>query len=1315
MKPRPLFFALAASLTGIASSATFTWNNGITAVWNSDNWGGGTPNAAGDIARYTSTTDNATTTLNVNATVGQLLGNNPGKLWTINPGGGVLTLDNTGGSNNVFGNANAAISATAAAADGEAIRVGVPILIANTDLDIGSTNGGMTVPGSISASTNRTLTLRNNVTQVNRHVVVSGNIGLSGTGTIALVNSGTKATNIPDTSSSSGVLLSGILGTQVTGITHNGPGGLFITGVNRFTGPISISSASTPAMLGISSDAALGNAANVLTLDNAVLGNLVVAGSNTAYSTGGNVNLPATRSIVLGAGGGALRAGYSNLVTVNGVISGTGNLDRTDGSILALNGANTYTGITRLGGGTTRVSAINNGGVAGNLGAASNSAANLVFTAASTVHYVGATASTDRSFTLNTGITGIWDVLRADANLTLSGSVPTSTGGLTKNGQGVLTLSGANLYTGTTTVNFGTLAVTGTLASPLLIGGATLTGSGTTTGNITFNNVAGVGILASPSGITAVRGANLVLNGTTDIYTSQLGDYTAGGSGAVNVLRYTGTQSGTGAFIPQTNYRSGLLTNASGAVTLEYKAEAKTWSATTGGTWDLNTSTPWTGTADSLFFWGDAVTFGDTAADQTVTLAGNLAPSAIVVNNAANTYTFAGTGTIRGSTSILKSGAGTLALNNTGASTFTGGVIISSGTVTTNQGTGTSFANTSIVLGDANTAANAVAFLTNGTTANATLAKPIIVTPQGTGTATIGTAAASADSVSFTALHLYRPTILRNGATAANRVNFRNIAGSVGTLTIGAPATSGNRVVFEAGDNYFTGDLVINSNAVLQLGTAGTVFDTIPDGSNVTVNGTLNLSFSSVGETINGLNGSGSIGTNSSTNNTLTIGAANGGGTFSGQITQGGTGSPALSLRKVGTGTQILSGSTGNNYSGTTTVDGGTLTLSKSGGFGNGTCSVGLGNLTVNPGATVTTTVPFGIDGRNASTGTRTVTINGGTVNLAGSEYIQNIVLIGGTLNCPTAANDFLRAPGNGLNISSNAAPVTSTVNNKVDMTNSSLTVTAADGPAAIDLEFTGAISQNTGAGSGARTLTKNGAGTARFSGAHSYTGDTTVNAGVLSFTQTGLASTSSVNIASAAVLDLAFSGTNTVDKLFINGVQQLSGTWGSTLSGADHQDDVHFSGTGKLTVASAPVPYLVWAANKGLTAGNNGKADNPDNDGLNNLGEFALDGSPLSGTSDAKTAIRQTAGGPTITLPVRKNAGAFVADADGLLSPLIDGVRYRVQASTDLVDWNMLVFETAPDSTGLPALSDSNGWEYRTFQIASGNPKAFLRVKISE
>ncbi len=96
-------------------------------------------------------------------------------------------------------------------------------------------------------------------------------------------------------------------------------------------------------------------------------------------------------------------------------------------------------------------------------------------------------------------------------NVTLANSIGGSgTGGLTKAGNGILTLGGANLYSGGTTINAGTLLATNTTGSATGSGaiavnaGATLGGTGTLAGTATLGIGTGTpasgGILAPGAG-----------------------------------------------------------------------------------------------------------------------------------------------------------------------------------------------------------------------------------------------------------------------------------------------------------------------------------------------------------------------------------------------------------------------------------------------------------------------------------------------------------------------------------------------------------------------------------------------------------------------------------------------------------------------------------------------------------------------------------------------------------------------------------------------------------------------------------------------
>lgn len=149
------------------------------------------------------------------------------------------------------------------------------------------------------------------------------------------------------------------------------------------------------------------------------------------------------------------------------ITSNTRGLHKLGANTLTLSTANAYTGVTQLSAGTVSVSVLGDGGVAGNLGAASAAASNIVFAGGALQFSAASAASSNRGFTINAGSTGTINVSSASGELTLSGSVPTTTGIFYKTGSGALILdpgASASLSLGALSANGGNLTLkSGTL------------------------------------------------------------------------------------------------------------------------------------------------------------------------------------------------------------------------------------------------------------------------------------------------------------------------------------------------------------------------------------------------------------------------------------------------------------------------------------------------------------------------------------------------------------------------------------------------------------------------------------------------------------------------------------------------------------------------------------------------------------------------------------------------------------------------------------------------------------------------------------
>ncbi|WP_354681190.1 autotransporter family protein [Cupriavidus plantarum] len=117
-------------------------------------------------------------------------------------------------------------------------------------------------------------------------------------------------------------------------------------------------------------------------------------------------------------------------------------------------------------------------------------------------------------------------------------NVISGAGGVAQNGTGITVLTAAQTYTGPTTVNLGTLAIDGSITSPVTVNAAgTLSGTGTIFGNVTNTGSVAPG---GGSGVLTIAGNYLGNGGTVRVNTALGGDASATGR-----LVVTGDTSGT--------------------------------------------------------------------------------------------------------------------------------------------------------------------------------------------------------------------------------------------------------------------------------------------------------------------------------------------------------------------------------------------------------------------------------------------------------------------------------------------------------------------------------------------------------------------------------------------------------------------------------------------------------------------------------------------------------------------------------------------------------------------------------------------------
>jgi autotransporter-associated beta strand protein len=280
--------------------------------------------------------------------------------------------------------------------------------------------------------------------------------------------------------------------------------------------------------------------------------------------------------------------------TVNGVLAGPGQLQKSTAGAATLTGTNSYTGATLISGGTLALTGT---------GSIANSSQVNLTNAAATFDISGTSAGA--TITTLAGVANSHVALGAQTLTLSNGStsyagIIQGTGGLATTG-GTQTLTGANTYTGATTINGGTLVVNGSIVSSpftTVNNGGTLAGVGAVSA-VTVNGggIFAPGSLGSTGGMTVVgnltfepgstyrvqvtpAAASLaIVNGTALLAGTVNAQFSAGSYLSKNyAILATGNGSISGTFggIATTNLPAGFTTSlsyATNSVVLDLNAK----------------------------------------------------------------------------------------------------------------------------------------------------------------------------------------------------------------------------------------------------------------------------------------------------------------------------------------------------------------------------------------------------------------------------------------------------------------------------------------------------------------------------------------------------------------------------------------------------------------------------------------------------------------------------------------------------------------------------------------------------------------------
>ena len=501
-------------------------------------------------------------------------------------------------------------------------------------------------------------------------------------------------------------------------------------------------------------------------------------------------------------------------LTISAIIGGPGSVNKDGEGILILNQSNVYTGTTTISDGTLQLDA------SGTL--SDSTPVNVSSKGIFDVNVTNTIASIEGSGTIDieTGAT----LTAGDANDKEFSGVIQGAGNFSKSGSGTLTLSGTNTYTGSTTINAGTISV----ASSANLGA---TPGSADADNITFNggtlNTIADFTLGANKGITMTGAGTIDIDaGTTLTYAGSITD-----SGTL-------TKAGTGTLsLSGSSDNSGGILVSAGKIEIGNNASLGTGTITlNGGTLSSDSTTA--RTLDEAIAISSSSILGDATNTGKITLSGN--------------STFSGTNTLTANSDIELSGSVDL---GSATQTFS----VDSGKIATLSGAISSGAISKS--GDGTLIISADNDYASGTTVSAGTLRVSGSGDLGTGSLTIG-ASGTLDLRNTLAV----ASLEISGAGSGNRITNGDADGTTANLTVSGTSTL-NGAVNTDGTQTYSGTTTLGSDVSL---TASTVtLNAVTGGSNaLTITGNLDLDGAVSGVTNMSVSGTSNIGADVTTTGT---------------------------------------------------------------------------------------------------------------------------------------------------------------------------------------------------------------------------------------------------------------------------------------------------------------------------------------------------------------------------------------------------------------------------------------------------------------